>query len=201
MNTSSQAQVWLVAGLGNPGKEYERTRHNIGFACVDSIQENLVPATTTWKNENNALFISCDLSLKRTKHRVLLVKPQSYMNRSGEPLAKIAGFYKVPASQIIVVHDELDLPLGTVRIRLGGGLAGHNGLKSIQQQVGTPDFYRVRLGIGRPPIAEMEMAAWVLAKFSSEEAGVVAEMSRRGVGAVEELITSGLKSAQNLYNS
>lgn len=153
-----------------------------------------------WRERSGALVFEA-----RTKTgRLLLVKPQLFMNRSGGPLAEVAQFYKIPVAEIAVAHDEVDLPLGSLRIKVGGGDGGHNGIKSVIGSFGSPDFVRIRLGIGRPPSpqpTEAGIAGWVLGRFGGEEQSVVQELMTRGVLAIEALCAEGAKVAQNRFNS
>mgnify|MGYP001781145749 CR=1 FL=1 len=155
----------LIVGLGNPGAQYERTRHNVGFMAV----RHLAPVDATWRAEHNAL-ISVD---KNNGRRVIFALPQTYMNNSGVAVGAIMRFYKIPLENLIVIHDDMDLKTGTVREKVGGSSAGHNGIKSIDAAVG-PDYHRIRIGIGHPRDFDLPMdpADWVLGKFTN------AEMSR-----------------------
>ena len=152
----------LIVGLGNPGNEYSKTRHNVGFMAIDTI----APKDAVWKKEKNALTTRMDLDGKN----VILVKPQTFMNNSGDSVGPMMAFYKIPLENLIVIHDDMDLPLGTSREKLGGGSAGHNGIKSIDAAVGN-EYRRIRIGIGHPrdfdsPISP---ADWVLGKFDKEQ--------------------------------
>lgn len=188
----------VIAGLGNPGPGYERTRHNVGFLLLDKL------VAGGWRKKFNAEISEIQLA----GEAVLVVKPQTFMNRSGEPLRAIMEFYKRDISELIVTHDEVDLPLGTIRVKQGGGAAGHNGIKSLVTELGSADFVRVRLGVGRPPItkdnsgAEVEraLADWVLGRFETEAFPAVEQMLDRGVLALQTLMSEGLKIAQNKFN-
>ena len=153
--TAKDVPVGIVCGLGNPGSEYERTRHNAGFMAVDLLADEL--GARYWKNKPGAQVaeVTCQ------GRRLVLVKPTAFMNVSGGPLKNIAAEYKVPPAGVLVIHDELELPAGTVAVKLGGGHGGHNGLRSIAEKFGTPEFPRVRVGIGRPP-GRMAPADFVL---------------------------------------
>ena len=154
-------EIRLVCGLGNPGPEYEHTRHNIGFATVDELAERA--GTRYWKSE-----AGCQVARVRIAGReVVLAKPQDYMNTSGGPLSKLMRQLKVAPNEVLVVHDEVDLPAGTVRAKFGGGLNAHNGLRSISNKLGTPDFARVRCGIGRPP-GKMSVADYALRQLKGK---------------------------------
>ena len=166
--------MFLIVGLGNPGEEYEHTRHNAGFDAVDLIAEEV--GARYWKTECGALTTK---GVYRD-HDLVLAKPQSYMNTSGGPVKQLMNAYGVDAEHLIVVHDELDIDPGTVRVKFGGGHAGHNGLRSICDKPGTRDWYRVRVGIGRPPVrfSRSLVPGW---KFTSERPLPVISMYRAGV--------------------
>lgn len=194
-NTVSENGAWLVVGLGNPGPTYASTRHNIGAMVIDEMVAQNSEKLTRHKR---ALADICETRVGGTQ--VVLVKPLSYMNESGGPVKALAKFYKVPSEQIIVLHDELDIPLAAIRVKLGGGDNGHNGLKSIRSALGSGDWFRIRLGIGRPP-GQQDPADFVLRNFSGAEASDVAILKSQGCEAVSSLITKGLVDTQNLYNS
>jgi len=185
--------VRLVVGLGNPGPAYDNTRHNIGFALVDRLVRG------GWREKGRALVGEGDVAGNPT----MLLKPQTFMNLSGEAVAPVVQFHKIEPAVIVVAHDDIDLPLGVVRLKLGGGDGGHNGLKSVTQHLG-PDYVRLRLGVGRPQAggvgAPREVADWVLARFDRAEGGVVEEELKRGIEALELLARDGLKAAQNRFN-
>jgi peptidyl-tRNA hydrolase, PTH1 family len=182
----------LVAGLGNPGREYADTRHNIGFLVVDELARR--------HGGSFRSKFSGDLSeLRIDGHRVALLKPQTYMNESGRSVQPAVKFFKVEPELLLVVHDEVDLELGRIQARLGGGLAGHNGLRSVAGQLGTSEFLRLRIGIGRPERGDPRpVADWVLTPFDPEVDvdGLVA----RGVDAVETLVREGLDETQRQFN-
>ncbi|MDJ0341347.1 aminoacyl-tRNA hydrolase [Streptomyces sp. H10-C2] len=184
---------WLVAGLGNPGPEHAGNRHNIGFMVADLLAERIRSKFKTHKSR--AQVVEGRIS----GQRVVLAKPMTYMNLSGGPVTALRDFYKVPTGQIIAVHDELDIDYPTLRLKLGGGDNGHNGLKSITKSLG-PDYLRVRCGIGRPP-GRMDVAAFVLKDFSSAERKELDWFVDRSADAVESLISEGLERAQSTYNS
>lgn len=168
----------LVVGLGNPGREYENTRHNIGWLALDELARRYnVKYDETKKNS-----ILGKATIRG--RRVILAKPQTYMNLSGQSIKPLASFYKVPPEHIIVLNDDLDIPLGTLRVRKGGSAAGQKGLANILQQMGTQQIARVRIGIGRPP-GRMPVSAYVLQKFSGDDAIVAAQMADRAADAVE----------------
>ena len=182
-------QVRLIAGLGNPGVEYEHTRHNIGFLVVDRLAAHF---ESTWKQSTKQ-----DALLAKSG-KLILVKPMTYMNRSGEPLAELAQFFKIEAREILVVLDDLALPLGRLRLRAGGGPGGHNGLESIIMRFGTGDIPRLRIGIGAaPPRCSVE---YVLSRFFEEEKPLVRSTIDRAAEAVKWAIDNGLVSAMNSFN-
>lgn len=180
-------KTMLIVGLGNPGKKYENTRHNIGYACLDRLADSLEFKAWTEKK---------DLKSTITMHtfgdaRVILCKPSTYMNLSGQAVQAVAGFYKIPLSQILVVHDELDVPFGQIRMRSGGSSAGHNGIKSIIEQLGD-DFGRVRIGIAnKVSQGQMDSADFVLAKFTKSEQAEVPALVREATSILTEYIYSG----------
>jgi PTH1 family peptidyl-tRNA hydrolase len=191
----SSTDAWLVVGLGNPGPTYERTRHNIGAIVIDELAQRF---TSPLKRHKRALAEVAEIRIG--EHKVVIAKPLSYMNESGGPVKALASFYKVPLVQIIVLHDELDIPLGTIRLKLGGGDNGHNGLKSIRGAFGSGEWHRVRLGIGRPP-GNQDPSDFVLKPFSSTENVEVAVLRENGAEATQKLITDGLLAAQSTFNS
>lgn len=184
---------FLIVGLGNIGKQYANTRHNIGFWVADELarRHNL----TFGKAERKA--VSADGMIHNK--RVLIAKPQTYMNLSGEAVRALCDFYKIPNTHIIVVYDELDLPLGTLRIRPAGSAGGQNGVKSIIQHLGTQEFARVRCGIGRPP-GRQDPAAYVLQAFSGDDAITAAILRDHAANAVETWLRDGLEMAMNKHN-
>ena len=182
-------QIRLVAGLGNPGPEYDGTRHNIGFAIVDRLAAEL---GLTWQHEKRWHL------LWAKGERALLVKPTSYMNRSGEPIQAIAQFYKITPAEMLIVLDDMDLPLGRLRLRPDGGTAGHNGLESVIVQFGTEEIPRLRVGIGAAP--KEGSVDYVLGRFFEEERQIVEKTVARAVEAVKLSIDKGVLSAMNLFN-
>lgn len=160
--TAAEVPITLVCGLGNPGADYEQTRHNAGFMAVDALAQEL--GARYWKNKPGAQVAEVTWQGRR----LVLVKPTAFMNVSGGPLKKIAEEYKVPPAGVLVIHDELELPAGTVAVKMGGGHAGHNGLRSIGEKLGTTDFVRVRVGIGRPP-GRMAPADFVLQRLRNRD--------------------------------
>ncbi|MEV6672901.1 aminoacyl-tRNA hydrolase [Streptomyces sp. NPDC051162] len=189
---------WLIVGLGNPGPEYAANRHNVGFMVADLLAERLGAKFKAHKSR--AQVVEGRLGAPGpSSRRVVIAKPMSFMNLSGGPTAALRDFYKVPVERIVAVHDELDIDFGQLRLKLGGGDNGHNGLKSITKAMG-PDYCRVRFGIGRPP-GRMQVADFVLKDFSSPERKELAFEVDRAADAVETLIVDGLERAQGTYNS
>ncbi|MGW2231671.1 aminoacyl-tRNA hydrolase [Streptomyces formicae] len=198
MTTDANAP-WLIAGLGNPGPEYAMNRHNVGFMVADLLAHRM-GAKFKRAAKAQAQVVEGRIGAPGpTSRRVILVKPMSYMNVSGGPVTALRDFYKVPTEHIVAVHDELDIDHGTLRLKLGGGDNGHNGLKSMTKAMG-PDYHRVRFGIGRPP-GRMQVADFVLKDFSSSERKELDYFVDRAADAVEALIIEGLERAQSTYNS
>jgi PTH1 family peptidyl-tRNA hydrolase len=183
----------LLIGLGNPGPRYAATRHNAGFLVVDLLAERLGARFKAHKGRADVVEGRiCGVP-------IVLAKPRSYMNESGGPVVSVARFYKVPVEQIVVVHDDLDLPFGALRLKRGGGDGGHNGLRSTTAALGSKEYLRVRLGVGRPP-GRQDPADFVLREFASAERKELPFHIDRAADAVEELVAHGLEAAQNLYN-
>jgi PTH1 family peptidyl-tRNA hydrolase len=189
------AEQLLVVGLGNPGPQYATTRHNLGFLVADILADRIGSGFKVHK-KSGAEVATGRLGDKS----VVLAKPRTYMNLSGGSVAGALRFYKVPLEQLVVVHDELDLPYGTVRLKLGGGENGHNGLRAITKSLGTRDYHRVRFGIGRPP-GRMDPADFVLRDFSAVERKELAFVVDRCADAVEALVSMGLEAAQNVFHA
>jgi PTH1 family peptidyl-tRNA hydrolase len=189
--TESTAGPALVVGLGNPGSEYERTRHNVGFLVADVLAERVGGRFAVHKKSGADL-----LQARLDGRQVLIAKPRSFMNLSGRPVAALARFFSVPLTEVIVVHDELDLPFGAVRLKRGGGEGGHNGLRSVSSALTTKDYLRVRFGIGRPP-GRQDPADYVLKPFSGPERKEVPVIVEQAADAVELLLRVGLETAQN----
>ncbi|MFF7143414.1 aminoacyl-tRNA hydrolase [Streptomyces nodosus] len=190
---------WLVVGLGNPGSEYAMNRHNVGFMVVDLLADR---TGGKFKRAGKAQAQVVEGRIGPpgpSGRRVILAKPMSYMNLSGGPVNALRDFYKVPPANIVAVHDELDIDYGTLRLKLGGGDNGHNGLKSMTKAMGA-DYHRVRFGIGRPP-GRMQVADFVLKDFSSAERKELDYFVDRAADAVECLVLDGLERAQSSYNS
>ena len=184
---------WLVIGLGNPGPSYEGTRHNAGARVVDVLAARVNASFKSHKTRSDVV------ETRFGDDRVVLAKPRSYMNESGGPVCGLRDFFKASLERLVVVHDELDLPFGSLRVKCGGGDNGHNGLKSLRRSLGSGEFNRVRVGIGRPP-GRQDPADWVLREFSGTERKELDLLLERGADAVEALIADGLAAAQNVYN-
>lgn len=187
--------AWLVVGLGNPGKEYAATRHNIGYLVVDELAARL---GISLAKHRRAHADTADGRLG--DERVTLLRSRSYMNESGGPVKAAADYAEVPIDHVIVVQDELDIPFGAIRLKAGGGDGGHNGIRSIKKAMNTGDFTRVRVGIDRPP-GRQDPADYVLRSFSSVERRELPTVVSAAADAVEALITDGLAAAQNQHNS
>lgn len=183
----------LVVGLGNPGKQYTQTKHNVGFLVIDELGKRV--GIEVSKDKFQSL---CGEGFLQD-NKLLLIKPQTYMNRSGDAVLSASNFYKIDPENIIVVHDEMDISLGRIIIRPGGGSAGNNGIKSIISNLGTKDFIRVRMGIGKPSTKE-DGANHVLSGFSKSESAMIEDSIQTAADAVLEIINNGLQSAMNKYN-
>ncbi|MEV0713544.1 aminoacyl-tRNA hydrolase [Asanoa sp. NPDC050611] len=187
---------FLVVGLGNPGKEYAKNRHNVGFMVADLIAERI---GAKFGRHRRAVADVAEGRLGFGGPRLVLVKPLTYMNLSGGPTVALAQFYKVPPEQIIAVHDELDIPYGQIRAKIGGGEGGHNGLRSMSKSLGTKDYARVRFGIGRPP-GRQDPADYVLNDFSAAERKELEFLVDRAADVAEAVASKGVEWAQNAYN-
>ena len=185
----------IVVGLGNPGPEYAGNRHNLGWKVVDLLAEQRGD-----RFKKGARGFADVVETRIGDERVVLAKPRSYMNESGGRVKAVLNFYKVSPEQLIVVHDELDIPFAQVRLKVGGGPGGHNGVRSVDAALGTKDYARVRVGIGRPP-GRMDPADFVLRDFSAAERKELPLLIERGADAVETLLRQGLAAAQNLFHS
>jgi PTH1 family peptidyl-tRNA hydrolase len=185
---------YLVVGLGNPGPQYALNRHNAGFMVLDLLAERIGAKFTSHKTRNDVLDTWV------ADQPVTLAKPRSYMNESGSPVKAVCVFYKVTPDRLVIVHDELDLPYGVLRLKFGGGDNGHNGLKSVSRVLATRDYYRVRLGVGRPP-GRQDPAEYVLRDFNSVERKDLALNIDRAADAVQDLLAHGLGPTQNTYHA
>ena len=187
------SETFLIIGLGNPGREYRETRHNVGFMLLDRITSKLNVRFS--RMQSKALVASANYQ----ERRIILAKPQTFMNLSGQSVQGLLHFYKLPLENLLIAHDDLDLPLGTIRIRPDGRSAGQKGMTSTIDRLGTDEFPRLRLGIGRPP-GQMQAPDYVLQDFSESEIPIIAETLNRSVEAVLVWVTDGLDMAMNKYN-
>ena len=185
---------WLAVFLGNPGPRYEGTRHNAGFMAGDALAKAKGAAI------NKVRFRALTATVDVGGEKLMLMKPQTYMNLSGEAVSQAVKFYKIPPEHVIVVSDEVSLPIGKLRVRTKGSAGGHNGLKSIIACLGTEEFPRIRIGVGAPPHPDYDMADWVLSTFRNQDAEDMAKAAARAAEAVECYIRSGPERAMNLYN-
>ncbi|KUF19527.1 MULTISPECIES: aminoacyl-tRNA hydrolase [Streptomyces] len=197
--TTDPSAPWLIVGLGNPGPGYAMNRHNVGFMVADLIADRIGGGFKRAGKAQAQVLEGRIGPMGPGSRRVVLVKPMSYMNLSGGPVTALRDFYKVPTANVVAVHDELDIDHGTLRLKLGGGDNGHNGLKSMTKAMG-PDYHRVRFGIGRPP-GRMQVADFVLKDFSAAERKELDYFVDRAADAVECLVADGLERAQSTYNS
>jgi PTH1 family peptidyl-tRNA hydrolase len=213
--------MWLVVGLGNPGAKYERNRHNIGFRVVDELaRKHALPAwsnklggdvtsgvITTERGRAKEIDASGRARQERAGERAHVLKPLEFMNLSGFAVQRTAAFHKVDVEHVLVVHDEIDLPFGTVRLKNGGGHGGHNGLRSIIEQLGSDKFARVRMGVGRDPNAQgaakqtNAAAGWVLSDFPAAQATIVTAMIAAGCECIECVLAKGITGAMNQHNA
>lgn len=185
----------LVVGLGNPGPTYAKNRHNVGFMVAELLADRVGDKFTVHKKSG------AEVATGRLGGRaVILAKPRVYMNLSGSQVGPLARFYSVPAADIVVIHDELDIDFGRIRLKIGGGEGGHNGLRSVASALGTKDFQRVRIGVGRPP-GRKDPAAFVLENFTAGERTEVPTICEQAADATELLIANGLESAQNVVHA
>jgi peptidyl-tRNA hydrolase, PTH1 family len=185
--------AWVIAGLGNPGDQYRRSRHNLGFMALDRLAQRhgVKLAQRRFKSHLGRCVIH--------NQNVLLAEPQTYMNLSGEALAPILGYYKVEPARLIVIHDELDLEAGTVRVKRGGGHAGNNGIRSIIDELGTGDFVRVRIGVGRPPQGR-DAVGYLLQQMTADELAACAPIIERAADGAEAVVEFGVERAMNKFN-
>jgi PTH1 family peptidyl-tRNA hydrolase len=190
------SDAWLVVGLGNPGPEYARTRHNVGQMVLDELASRLGGTFKVHKTRAQVL----ESRLRPGGPRVVLAKPMTYMNTSGGPVAGLAKFYGIPADRVIAVHDEIDIPFAALKLKIGGGEGGHNGLRDMSKALSTKDYYRVRVGVGRPP-GRMDAASYVLKPFSSTEGKELPFLLDDAADAVEHLVENGLLEAQQKFHA
>lgn len=190
------SDAWLIVGLGNPGPEYEKTRHNIGQMVLDELAKEV---GGSFKKHSKASAVVVEGRLGFGGPKVILMKSLGYMNTSGGPVSAVAKFYGIDPDHIIVVHDELDIPFDTIKLKIGGGEGGHNGLRDITKALGTKDYYRVRTGIGRPP-GRMDTADFVLKPFSSTEGKDLPFLISNAADATMMLVKEGLLATQQRYH-
>lgn len=184
----------LIVGLGNPGSEYAETRHNIGFLCIDELLRSLT--TGSEKNEKKAITYRFDLG----DHKLMLAKPQTYMNRSGDSVLALMQFYKIPRQQLLVIHDDIDLPFGQLRLQGARGHGGQNGIRHIHQVLGSNDYMRLKLGVGRPSHPGMDISQWVLSRFSSQEQPELDVFLQRASQAALSWLQKGPLRAMDEFN-
>jgi peptidyl-tRNA hydrolase, PTH1 family len=194
VNPVTSEERWIVAGLGNPGPDYAGNRHNAGHLVTGLLAERMGARFKAHRSRNEIA------EGRLAGVPVTLAKPRTYMNLSGGPVAALSAFYKIPPERIVVVHDELDIPFGSVRLKFGGGDNGHNGLRSVTQSLGTNGYNRVRVGIGRPP-GRMDAATFVLRDFSAAERKELPLVIDRAADAVETLLSKGMAAAQNTFHA
>jgi len=194
------AEVWLVVGLGNPGEKYAGHRHNVGYLVADELARRLGSSFRAHKT-GRADVVEGRLGAPGSPGpRIVLARPRCYMNEVGGPVKALATFYKLPVERIVAIHDELDIGFGTLRVKLGGGDNGHNGLRSLRGSLGTGDFYRVRAGIGRPP-GRQDVSDYVLSNYSAAQRKELPFQVDAAADAVETLILEGLERTQQKFNS
>ncbi len=186
--------AWLVAGLGNPGDQYEHTRHNAGFQVIDALSQRGGFPVRRLK------FHALTQTALIGGQGVLVMKPLTYMNLSGQAVGEAARFYKLPPHQVLIISDDVDLPLGKLRIRKGGSAGGHNGLKSVIQHLGTDQFPRLKVGVGRKPHPDYDMADWVLGQFQGADRTAMDQAADQAAQAVECLLAQGIDRAMNRFN-
>lgn len=194
MKYNGTAPEWLIVGLGNIGPKYENTRHNAGFICIDEVARSLGVTFSGIKMKSELAF--CEIAGKRC----ILAKPQTFMNLSGEAVFEISKFYKIDPSHIIIISDDINLDVGGMRIRKKGSDGGQRGLRSIIQCINSEDFPRIRVGVGKKPHPDFDLAAWVTSKFSSDERKLIDERAKDSVGAVECIVKGDFERAMSLYN-
>lgn len=196
MKDKSSGADWLVVFLGNPGPKYCGSRHNVGFMSSEVFEK--LQNIRISKLRFNALTGLCSIN----NQKVLLIKPQTYMNLSGNAVAPAAAYYKIPAERVIVVCDDISLPVGKIRIRAKGSSGGHNGLKSIISALGTEEFPRIKIGVGAPPenSTENDIINWVLGTFSSNDISTISDMCGKAAQAISAIICDGTEKAMNIYN-
>ena len=194
MFKKSANENWLIVGLGNPGREYEKTRHNAGFRCIDLLADTLGCKIDKLKFQG----LYCQTNYNGGK--IFLLKPQTYMNLSGRSVLQLSAYFNIPPQRIIVMFDDISLEPGRLRIRANGSAGGHNGIKSIIQEVGSQEFPRVKIGVGAKPHPDYELADWVLSTFSAQEEKALAPAIEKAADAALCIIEKGLAEASNRYS-
>ena len=194
MFKNASGESWLIVGLGNPGREYEKTRHTAGFRCLDIIADQLNVKVDKLKYQG----LYCQTNYKGTK--LFLLKPQTYMNLSGRSVLQLSAYFNIPPQRIIVLFDDISLEPGRLRVRANGSAGGHNGIKSIIQEVGSQEFPRVKIGVGAKPHPDYELADWVLSSFSALEEKALAVSLENGAKAALTIIEQGVPEAANRFN-
>ena len=192
--SNRSAPKWIVCFLGNPGSQYARTRHNAGWIACTLLEEDRPIHTTRLK-----FHAFTDIAAFGGES-VLFLRPQTYMNLSGEAVQPAAAFYRIPPEHVIVIHDDIALPPGKLRIKRGGSDGGHNGIKSITQKLGTQDYPRIKIGVGAPPRPDYDVVDWVIGKLSDTEYKEIREAASRALDAAEEIVSHGIDSAMNKFN-
>lgn len=194
MFSKFSGESWLIVGLGNPGTEYQRTRHNTGFRCLDILAENL--SCKVDKLKFQGLYGQVSWNGKK----LFLLKPQTYMNLSGRSVLQLSAYFHIPPQRIIVLFDDISLPAGRLRVRGDGSAGGHNGIKSIISELGSQDFPRVKIGVGAKPNPDYDLADWVLSSFSAQEEKALAVSLKNGAEAALAIIEHGVGEAANRFN-
>lgn len=194
LKNKASVYSYLIVGLGNFGKEYENTRHNAGFCVADNLAEKF--AVSDFKLKHKALICDCRIN----GNRVLLAKPQTYMNLSGQAVFEISKFYKIPCDKIIVIFDDISLPVGKIRVRAKGTHGGHNGMKNISELMATDNIKRIKIGVGSKPNPDYDLKDWVLGKFSEEDIAALKLVYKRAADAAVEIICADVNSAMNKFN-
>ncbi|MDZ4661746.1 MAG: aminoacyl-tRNA hydrolase [Pseudomonadota bacterium] len=187
--------MWLIVGLGNPGLKYQLNRHNIGFVLVDIIVENIASTQSFKKNQSSEV-----IKVKFGNDDVVFAKPQTFMNRSGEAVQALMSFYKTDPDKLLVVQDDIDQPFAGIKFQSGRGHGGHNGIRSIHEQLGTDKYMRLKIGVGRPTIPQMDVADWVLQNFSNEELKHIPKILEHCYLGIESLIKNGYQKTATLFN-
>ncbi len=196
----SDRRRWLIVGLGNPGPKYQLTRHNIGFMALDIFAQSLNPSLAGGANDWSTEHKGFVLKTKGSQNELIFVKPQTYMNLSGETVQPLMAYYKIELDNLVVVHDEIDLPFGKMRFQKNRGAGGHNGLKSINERLGTQDYARLKLGVGRPAHPDFLISDYVLQAFAKEEQSELGPFLEKAGDAISCLVTEGLDRASTRFN-